>query len=54
MVIAADGFSTTLRVDDLPERYHVGVTVCEGVARIHSLKIEQVSTEHDKNNGWDE
>ena len=54
MVITVDGFSTTLRVDDLPERYHVGVTVCEGVARIHSLKIEQVSTEHDKNNGWNE
>lgn len=54
MIITVDGFSTTLRVDDLPERYHVGVTVCEGIAKIHSLKIEQVSTEHDKDNGWNE
>ena len=54
MIITVDGFSTTLRVDDLPERYHVGITVCEGVAKIHSLKIEPVTAAYNRENGWDE
>ena len=54
MVITVDGFTTTLRTDDLPEKYHVGITVCEGIARIHSLSVEPADGSYDKENGWDE
>ena len=54
MVITVDGFTTTLRTDDLPEKYHVGITVCEGIARIHSLSVEPADGGYDKENGWDE
>ncbi len=32
---------TTLRVDDLPQSFHFGVTLCEGVARAYSLEIQE-------------
>ncbi len=44
LTITVDGFATALRVDDIPESFHIGITVCEGIARIHSLSVEQAAT----------
>ncbi len=41
LVITVDGFETTLRVEDLPERFHMGITVCEGIARVYSLSVQE-------------
>lgn len=36
-----DGAGIKLRTEDLPERFHLGVTACEGVVRLYDLHIEQ-------------
>lgn len=35
-----DGRKTALRVEDLPERFHLGITMCEGVVRVYDFKVE--------------
>jgi hypothetical protein len=39
LIINLDGFETTLHVNDLPEQFHVGLTGCEGIARIYEMEI---------------
>lgn len=41
LIFSVDGRRTTLRVEDLFPRFHVGVTMCEGIARIYEMNIEQ-------------
>lgn len=40
LAIEVDGKKLTLRVEDLPERFHIGITVCEGVARVYDMRID--------------
>ncbi len=37
--ITLDGILTSLRTEDLPESFHVGFTVCEGIARIYDFEV---------------
>ena len=37
---SVNGVGATLRTDDLFEEFYVGVTACEGIARLYDLKIE--------------
>ena len=38
---AVNGVSIKLRTEDIPERFYVGVTACEGIVRLYDLRIEQ-------------
>jgi len=38
--ITLNGQNTVLRTEDLPERFHIGITACEGIVRLYDLKIE--------------
>jgi len=40
LVFELNGRKTILRADDFPERFHVGVSCCEGVARVFDMSIE--------------
>ena len=40
LVAAVDGKKMTLRVEDIPEKFHIGITTCEGIARVYSVNIE--------------
>ncbi len=35
-----DGQKSSLRVDDLFEKFHFGITVCEGIARVYDMEAE--------------
>ena len=37
--ITLNGQKTSLRVEDLFPRFHMGVTVCEGIARIYDMQV---------------
>lgn len=37
--ITLNGQKTLLHTPDLPEKFHLGVTACEGIARIYDLEI---------------
>lgn len=37
--ITLNGQKTILHVDDLPYKFHVGITGCEGIARMYDLEI---------------
>ena len=39
--ITLNGQKTTLRTEDLPERFHLGLTGCEGIVRLYDLTIEE-------------
>ncbi len=39
--IQVNDAKTTLRVDDLFENFHFGITLCEGIARAYDLDVEQ-------------
>ena len=39
--ITLNGQRTLLRTEDLPERFHLGITACEGIARVYELLIEK-------------
>ena len=41
LVIWLDGQKTTLHTEDLPKTFHMGLTGCEGIARIYDWKVEQ-------------
>ena len=43
LVFTLDGQKTTLRTEDLPQSFHMGLTGCEGITRFYSLKIEESS-----------
>lgn len=40
LVVSIDGKRFTLRVDDFPEKFHLGITACEGIARIYDMSVE--------------
>lgn len=40
LTVTLNGQTTTLRTEDIPPRFHLGVTLCEGVARIYDFVIE--------------
>ncbi len=39
LIITMDGQKTTLRTEDLPKEFHLGITVCEGIARVYDWEI---------------
>lgn len=45
LLIKLDGQKTVLRVDDLPEAFHVGLTGCEGIVRFYEMLIDDKQTE---------
>lgn len=40
VLITIAGRSISLRVDNLPEKFYIGVTGCENINRLYNLKIE--------------
>ncbi len=40
LLIELDGWQTMLHVDDLPERFRFGITMCEGIARCYEFEVE--------------
>ena len=40
MILTVDGQRAVLRTEDLPERFHWGITVCEGIARVYDFAAE--------------
>ncbi len=40
MIITVDGKQAELHTEDLPEKFHWGITVCEGIARVYDMAIE--------------
>lgn len=41
LLIHMDDQDILLRVEDLPEKFHVGLTACEGIVRLYEMTIEQ-------------
>lgn len=39
LIITLNGSRTILRTEDLPHKFHLGVTGCEGIARMYDLDI---------------
>ena len=39
IVFSVDGIKATLRTEDLFEKFHLGLTLCEGIARAHEMEI---------------
>ena len=37
---SVDGWKTFLRVDDVPEHFHIGMTMCEGLVRLYEWNVE--------------
>lgn len=42
LIITVDGQKTELRTEDVPARFHLGITVCEGIARVYDMDIETI------------
>jgi len=40
LTIWIDGQKNILRVDDMFPRFHMGLTVCEGIARVYDMTVE--------------
>ncbi len=40
LVLTLNGQQTTLHTEDLPERFHFGLTGCEGIARFYDMTVE--------------
>ena len=40
LTITLNGQKMILRTEDLPEHFHMGVSACEGIARLYDLKLE--------------
>ena len=41
LVFAVDGRKTTLRTEDLFGTFRIGVTMCEGIARLYDFSVEE-------------
>ncbi len=39
LAISLDGMTVTLRTEDIPESFHLGITLCEGVARAYEFSV---------------
>ena len=37
-----DGIKTTLRTEDIFETYYIGLTACEGIARLYDFMVEKI------------
>ena len=42
LTFAVDGQITTLRTEDIFSRFHVGLTMCEGVVRVYDFQVETI------------
>jgi len=42
IIFSVDGKKTTLRTEDLFSSFHIGLTLCEGVARAYEMEYEKV------------
>ena len=40
-VIWLNGQKNILYVEDIPSKFHIGLTACEGIARLYDLEIEE-------------
>lgn len=40
LIIWLNGQKTILHTEDIPPKFHIGLTACEGIARLYDLKIE--------------
>ena len=40
IIYNVDGKQTKLRVEDLPESFYIGITACEGIARLYDYTVE--------------
>ena len=40
-IIWLNGQKNILHTEDIPETFHIGLTACEGIARLYDLKIEE-------------
>ncbi len=40
LLITLDGNETVLHVDDLPQEFHMGLTMCEGIARAYDFEVK--------------
>jgi hypothetical protein len=38
--IDVDGHKIRLRVEDIPEKFYIGLTACEGIVRLYDYKVE--------------
>lgn len=43
--ITLNGQKTILRTEDIPQKFHVGITGCEGIARLYDLEITPAAEE---------
>lgn len=41
IVFSVDGVGVKLRAEDIPEKFHMGITACEGIVRLYDFEIEQ-------------
>lgn len=41
LLIYAEDQEITLRVEDLPEKFHVGLTGCEGIVRLYEMTVTE-------------
>lgn len=41
LLIQTEDQSITLHVEDLPEKFHVGLTACEGIVRLYEMTIAE-------------
>ena len=40
LAVTLNGQKTTLRTEDIFPAFHLGATVCEGIARLYDMTIE--------------
>ena len=40
MIIELNGQKNILHTEDLPKTFHMGLTGCEGIARLYDWKVE--------------
>ena len=43
--ITLDGQKTVLRTEDVPNRFHIGVTACEGIVRLYDFEVTPATEE---------
>ncbi len=48
--VSVDAMSFSLRLGDLPEKFHTGFTTCEGVVRLYSAELETADIGRGKEN----
>ena len=41
LVFSVDGWETAIRTEDIFEKFHFGLTMCEGIARAYEFIVEE-------------